>query len=89
MQWRQIHLLSWKYTKEFWYEVLNFKNMFRENIFQDLATFAIFLLVLRYDATFSGSVKIKMTTQNRAARQTDRSPLYFTIIQLQLFTPLE
>ncbi|CAF4956521.1 unnamed protein product [Pieris macdunnoughi] len=48
-QWRQIHLLKWintKNTKEFWYEVLDFEDIAGENRFEDLATFAISLLVL-------------------------------------------
>lgn len=47
-QWRQLHLLSWKNTKntkEFWYEVLKFEDVAGENRFQDVAKFAISLLV--------------------------------------------
>lgn len=72
-QWRQIHLLSWKNTKntkEFWYEVLNFKDLAGENRFEDLATFAISLLVLPHsnadvERLFSMMNVVKTKQRNR------------------------
>ncbi|XP_061728457.1 uncharacterized protein LOC133533482 [Cydia pomonella] len=72
-QWHQIHLLSWKNTKntkEFWYEVLKFEDIAGENRFQDLATFAVSLLVLPHsnadvERLFSMMNVVKTKQRNR------------------------
>lgn len=72
-QWRQIHLLSWKNTKntnKFWYEVLDFKDIAGENRFKDLATFAKSLLVLPHsnaevERLFSMMNVVKTKHRNR------------------------
>lgn len=72
-QWRQIHLLNWKNTKntkEFWYEVLKFEDAVGENRFNDLATFAISLLVLPHsnadvERLFSMMNVVKTKQRNR------------------------
>ncbi|CAG9782434.1 unnamed protein product [Diatraea saccharalis] len=72
-QWRQIHLLTWentKNTKEFWYEVMESKDMAGENRFKDLATFALNLLVLPHsnadvERLFSTMNVVKTKQRNR------------------------
>lgn len=48
-KWRILYLINWnatKDTKQFWYEVYNFKDVSNENPFKPLASFAIMLLTL-------------------------------------------
>lgn len=76
-QWRQIHLLKWKNTKNtktFWYEVMDFKDLAGENRFQELAVFAISLLVLPHsnadvERLFSMMNVIKTKNRNRMKLQ--------------------
>ncbi|CAG5054013.1 unnamed protein product [Parnassius apollo] len=72
-QWQQIHLLRWnetKDTKNFWSEVLKFKDAQGVARFQELATFAITLLVLPHsnadvERLFSSMNIIKNKQRNR------------------------
>lgn len=72
-QWHQIHLLKWnetKNTKSFWNEVLNFKDAQGESRFEELATFALTLLILPHsnadvERLFSSMNVIKNKQRNR------------------------
>lgn len=72
-QWRQLHLLKWAQTtktKEFWYEVLNFKDSQGQARFQEIASFALSLLVLPHsnadvERVFSSMNLVKSKIRNR------------------------
>ncbi|GBP66314.1 hypothetical protein EVAR_77931_1 [Eumeta japonica] len=72
-QWHQIHLLKWNETnntKKFWNEVLHFKDAQGNSRFDELATFAITLLILPHsnadvERLFSSMNVIKNKQRNR------------------------
>ncbi|GBP01563.1 hypothetical protein EVAR_101094_1 [Eumeta japonica] len=72
-QWHQIHLLKWNETnntKKFWNEVLHFKDAQGNSRFDELATFAITLLILPHsnadvERLFSSMNIIKNKQRNR------------------------
>ncbi|CAH0559254.1 unnamed protein product [Brassicogethes aeneus] len=72
-RWASIHLLKWKEirdTKQFWCEVMNFKDASGENTFYQLAMFAISLLVLPHsnaevERLFSQLNIVKCKLRNR------------------------
>lgn len=72
-EWHQIHLIKWnetKNTKKFWNEVLHFKDAQGQSRFEELATFAITLLILPHsnadvERVFSSMNLIKNKQRNR------------------------
>jgi len=68
-----LHLIKWnatKDTKQFWYEVYNFKDASNENLFKSLASFAVMLLTLpirntEVERLFSQLNLIKIKIRNK------------------------
>lgn len=82
-KWRMLHLINWnatKDTKQFWYEVYNFKDASNENPFKPLASFAVMLLTLpisnaEVERLFSQLNLIKTKIRNKLSVTTTNSIL--------------
>jgi len=82
-KWHMLHLIKWnatKDTKQFWYEVYNYKDASNENPFKSLASFAIMLLTLpisnaEVERLFSQLNLIKTKIRNKLSVTTTNSIL--------------